>query len=90
MLIASSVSTSGIAAFAAIVAIVLVIAWFSVLIHGRLPRGQGFGRATTVRAVFFRERFKYMANGPLAELIVLMGTIAFVTTLFWLLLNRGG
>ena len=91
MFLAISVTAPALAAFSATVALVLAIAWFSLLIRGRLPPGShGRDQSTEVRATLFRERLRYVTSGPVAEFVVLMATIAFVVVVFWLLLNRGG
>ena len=71
-------------------ALVLAIAWFALVVRGRLPPSQSSEHSTEVRASMFRDKLRYITNGPVAEFVVLMGTIAFVIVIFWLMLTRGG
>ncbi len=89
MILIISASMPVLAAFSLTVALVLVIAWFSLFICGRLPSSPRNKRPTEVRASLFREKLRYVTTGPVAEFVVLMVTIAFVTVVFWILLTHG-
>lgn len=81
--------TPAVGPFSAIVLLVVVIALCSLLIRGRLPPAGPEKQKTEVRANLFDNKLQYITSGPVAELIALMATMAFVTVVFWLLLTRG-
>lgn len=76
------------AAFLAIVAAAVILAFASIVIRRCLPHGN---RKSTVAqngvaADIFRS-LKYHASGPIAEFVIVFSTVAFIASVFWILLG---
>ena len=77
-------------AFSLTVALALGVSWVALIIRSRLARRgqQDVESPTQVHATLFKDKLKYVTNGPVAEFIAVFGTITFVILLFWVLLTR--
>ena len=81
-------------ALVVIAAMSVVLAIISLIIRQRLRRGRrSDGRrrdATTVNGKVLWSNLRYVAEGPVAEFVIIFSTIAFVAMLFWTALKLSG
>jgi O-antigen ligase len=83
------VDGQALAAFLGIIGTAVVLAFASVVIRKFLSRGRtrSPGDDNNVTGTLFRSAFTYHANGRIAEFVIVLTTISFIATVFWILLG---
>jgi len=79
--------------FCGVVALAVFLALIALVIRRFLPPPRSKGKKTpdsTVNASFFRNQLRYATQGPVAEFVILLGTLLFVATVLWALLTWNG
>jgi hypothetical protein len=79
--------------FSGVVCLAVFLAFIALIIRRFLPpRGKkdDEGPESNVEANLFWKQIRYGTEGPLAEFVILFGTLAFVTMIFWVLLGWNG
>jgi hypothetical protein len=75
--------------FLTIVASSIVLAFVSLTIRRFLSRDRrrSASHQNNVSGRLFQKRVNYQATGPIAEFVIVLTTIAFIVTIFWILLS---